>query len=390
MAEDRIFQKKFGSTGGTTEFGQFGSLAEGAANTTQDLDEIQSLDTFLRGWYGATNSASEPPRIQDMNGLFYLIFSQIRYLLEKGIPEWLNSASQRYYANVSYVSRSGAIYLAILGDDSTNINAQRDPLTETTFWRKIVSVQGAVNLDGAQTVAGIKTFSSIPVLPSSDPTSDNQATRKSYVDDLDTATNALITALDAAVVKLTGNQTVAGTKTFSSIPVLPSSSPTLDNHAARKKYIDDLITTVNSLITALDSAAVKKTSSQTLTGNNEFSGESDFSGEAKFSGDINIVSDLGTTEYIMKKLCVANGDYTSGELYSFFANYLTSQDGNSIGCMGTYINSAGRCFMVNLIIRSSSTLIKITNEDASSTINLTSGSSTVMEIDLKMIFFSGV
>jgi hypothetical protein len=40
-------------------------------------------------------------------------------------------------------------------------------------------------------------------------------------------------------VLLTGNQTVAGIKTFSSIPVLPNSTPTADNEAARKKYVDD-------------------------------------------------------------------------------------------------------------------------------------------------------
>lgn len=40
-----------------------------------------------------------------------------------------------------------------------------------------------VDNTSAETIAGIKTFSSIPVLPSSDPTSDDQAVRKSYVDD---------------------------------------------------------------------------------------------------------------------------------------------------------------------------------------------------------------
>ena len=35
----------------------------------------------------------------------------------------------------------------------------------------------------AQTIAGVKTFSSIPVLPNSDPETDNQAARKKYVDD---------------------------------------------------------------------------------------------------------------------------------------------------------------------------------------------------------------
>lgn len=36
--------------------------------------------------------------------------------------------------------------------------------------------------NGAQTWAGVKTFSSIPVLPSSDPSTNNEAVRKSYVD----------------------------------------------------------------------------------------------------------------------------------------------------------------------------------------------------------------
>jgi len=50
------------------------------------------------------------------------------------------------------------------------------------------------------------------------------------------ATN--LTTLDAAVVKLTGNQTIAGVKTFSSIPVLPGSDPTTANQAVRKSYVD--------------------------------------------------------------------------------------------------------------------------------------------------------
>ena len=56
-----------------------------------------------------------------------------------------------------------------------------------------------VDLSSAQTVAGVKTFSSIPVLPSSNPTTDNQAVRKAYADDtflgiLAKATSAEVTA----------------------------------------------------------------------------------------------------------------------------------------------------------------------------------------------------
>lgn len=46
---------------------------------------------------------------------------------------------------------------------------------------------------------------------------------------------------DTIYVALTGNQTIAGIKTFSSFPVTPSSAPTTDYQAANKKYVDDNI-----------------------------------------------------------------------------------------------------------------------------------------------------
>ena len=67
-----------------------------------------------------------------------------------------------------------------------------------------------VALTGDQNVAGVKTLTSIPVLPASDPTTDNQAVRKAYVD----------TA--ASVVHRTGAETIAGVKTFSNVPLLPT------------------------------------------------------------------------------------------------------------------------------------------------------------------------
>ena len=44
---------------------------------------------------------------------------------------------------------------------------------------------------------------------------------------------------DTAVVHDTGNETVAGIKTFSSFPVTPSSACTTDYQVANKKYVDD-------------------------------------------------------------------------------------------------------------------------------------------------------
>lgn len=48
-------------------------------------------------------------------------------------------------------------------------------------------------------------------------------------------------ALDNAVVKLSGDQSVAGVKTFSSFPVTPSSTPTTNYQVANKKYVDDAL-----------------------------------------------------------------------------------------------------------------------------------------------------
>jgi hypothetical protein len=43
----------------------------------------------------------------------------------------------------------------------------------------------------------------------------------------------------SGLVSKTGDQTIAGVKTFSSFPALPSSAPTTDYQAATKKYVDD-------------------------------------------------------------------------------------------------------------------------------------------------------
>jgi len=46
---------------------------------------------------------------------------------------------------------------------------------------------------------------------------------------------------DAGVVHKTGNETVSGTKTFGSIPILPASNPTAANQAVRKAYLDSAL-----------------------------------------------------------------------------------------------------------------------------------------------------
>lgn len=54
---------------------------------------------------------------------------------------------------------------------------------------------------------------------------------------------------DANLVHLTGNETIAGKKTFTGAVVVPS--PTANTHAATKKYIDDIVGDIEALLAAI-------------------------------------------------------------------------------------------------------------------------------------------
>jgi uncharacterized protein YunC (DUF1805 family) len=190
----------------------------------------------------------------------------------------LAAATKQYVDNLdtANVKLTGAQTIAgVKTFSSIPVGPASDPTTANQLTRKsYVDTLDAANikLTGAQTVAGVKTFSSIPVGPSSDPTTNDQLTRKLYVD-----------TLDGANVKLTGDQSVAGIKTFSSIPVLPASDPTTANQATRKSYVD-----------ALDAANVK------LTGAQAVAGVKTFSSVPVFSAGITISAGIGSVRYARK------------------------------------------------------------------------------------------
>lgn len=106
-----------------------------------------------------------------------------------------------------------------------------------------------VKLTGDQTVDGTKTFSTSPVVPSKDsPAADNPT-------EIATEAQVFLKADDDEVVKLTGNQTVAGTKTFTANVNVPL-APTANAHATSKKYVDDadadLQLQIDNLVLAVD------------------------------------------------------------------------------------------------------------------------------------------
>ena len=126
----RVLQKIFGTSGGSTEFGQIGSDAAGSPTTTKDLTTIQALSQFEGGLFDITADAAEPPRIEDLNALYFLITSQLSYLFQKGIPEWI--ATENYYGTKSIVQVAGAIYRSV----ASSIN--QNPTTDDgTYWELV-------------------------------------------------------------------------------------------------------------------------------------------------------------------------------------------------------------------------------------------------------------
>lgn len=118
-----------------------------------------------------------------------------------------------------------------------------------TLNSKVVNLEsGVVKLTGNQTIAGVKTFSSVPV-SATNPTANNQVANKAYVD-----------TVGNTAVKLTGNQTIAGTKTFSSPVVVPNG--TANTHAVN---LSQLNTKANA------NATVNLTGNQTIAGVKTFS-----------------------------------------------------------------------------------------------------------------------
>ena len=126
------------------------------------------------------------------------------------------------------------------------------------------TLANAVTLTDAQTITGAKTFSVSPVVPT--PTNNTDASTKKYVDDADASILAAINSLDAAVVKLTGNQTVGGTKTFSASPVGPTEAT---------GTFSTKLATSDKVKNELDAYApmVRTTGNQTIAGDKKFVGK---------------------------------------------------------------------------------------------------------------------
>jgi hypothetical protein len=172
--------KAFGSNAVGTERTLFGSDTQ-----ADDLTSQLTAD-FLRGW--GIVSANEFPTLEDFNAMGYTLSQFIAYLHQMGVPEW--NGAQEYHIGSATIF-GGKLYLCKT-DNHTSIT---DPATDTVNW--------SVGLDQSSIVNN---------LTSTDTTKALSAAQGKVLQD--------------TTVKLTGDQTVAGVKTFSSQPLVTATQGT--------------------------------------------------------------------------------------------------------------------------------------------------------------------
>lgn len=201
----RINQPIFAGNAPTSDTSVFGTMKT-TPEYTSDVAESINTPIYGEGWKSAVE-LDYAPFIEDMNTVQKEFSYQIAYDQQEGISEW--SGNTTYYKGsiVKVNTSSGAqLYVSKSDDNIGNLPSN------TAHWKMIIDSSlnyaldsDVVKLIGNQTISGTKTFSS--------------TISGNINGNAETVTNGVYT---------TGNQTIGGVKTFSSSPILPTPS-TSDN-----------------------------------------------------------------------------------------------------------------------------------------------------------------
>lgn len=107
---------------------QFGSLAAGTPNYSKDVDVIQALDAYKNGWSDAV-VGNKSPAIEDRNALDYLLSYQQAYIMQHGVPEWIDT--ETYYEHSYVVDSNGELRVSTIDN-----NIGHDPVQDNggAYW----------------------------------------------------------------------------------------------------------------------------------------------------------------------------------------------------------------------------------------------------------------
>lgn len=116
----RVTVVQFGSTGSTTNFGQFGSKVAGTPQFSQNPAVLQQLAAWVLGWTAAAVGAAFNPYLEDMNAFCFVIGYFVANMFERGIPDY--DAGTTYYkgAYVGDPAGSGQIWFSLTDNNLGN------------------------------------------------------------------------------------------------------------------------------------------------------------------------------------------------------------------------------------------------------------------------------
>ena len=177
----RKTQKIFAGEANGDQLAIFATMKTGTPQYSNDLDSLQSA-AYEQGWNDAILN-DKAPYLEEMNGVQYGLSSQIAYLLQQGLAcEWDKDTSYYEGSTVAIINGTDVTYYkSIKNGENKNINPSTD---DGTNWildsiSKIetykTNLQNAINtlssqcvkLTGNQSISGVKTFASSPYVPNS-------------------------------------------------------------------------------------------------------------------------------------------------------------------------------------------------------------------------------
>ena len=144
----------------------------GGTTQSDAIDDNLNAD-FKKGW--EIVGLNDNPTREDFNAMGYTLGALTAYLYEMGISEW--NASQNYRVNSRVIGSDGKLYKALTGTIGSP-NVGKNPTSDAVNWE--LEFKNFVTLTGNQTIDGVKTFSSSPIVPT--PTNATDAANKAYVD----------------------------------------------------------------------------------------------------------------------------------------------------------------------------------------------------------------
>ena len=154
-----------------------------------------------------------------------------------------------------------------------------------------IDLSNYVTLDGAESITGVKTFTATPVITNA-PAADTDAVNKAYVDQA--IQDAALEGEDIDTSKLVTTdtaQSITGAKSFTA-PVTVA-TPTADDHAATKAYVDQALEEIASEVPEVDTSNLV-----TLDGAQTISGKKTFSAIPTISGTPAADTDAVNKQYV--------------------------------------------------------------------------------------------